>query len=117
MKNREIIAAINNINEFASIERESKTAKLPIAAEFTVMENLSMLKSAYDSYALTLDSIRARHTVNIEYQEGTSEEMQSEINELLNTERDGITVKKINKSDFKDGTLLSDMMLLEFMTE
>lgn len=118
MTNREIIVAINNINEFANTERESKAAKLPLNAEMTVMENLSMLTNAYKSYDMTLASINARYTADDLKDFNTSVKKNSEINELQVMERSDVKItKKIKKSDFKEGALLSDIMLLEFMEE
>lgn len=116
MTNKEIIVAINNINEFAGAEREAKTSKLPLSSELIVMENLNMLMEAYKPYMLTLNNINAKYTEEDLKNLNMAIKKNEEIAELQNTDRKDVKIKKkIKKSDFKEGTLLYDIMLLDFM--
>lgn len=124
MKNFEVMATINNVERFINREVENNKAFINTQAKFKLRKNLKALKNIYEIYNECLKELLTKYeiqpqedgSIKIDKDNPNAEKIQTELQDLLNTESE-VTLDIISDSDFTDDCLLGDMLLLEFMTE
>ncbi len=123
MKNFEVIATINNIERFINREVENNKAFINTQAKFKLRKNFKAFKNIYEIYneclkeSLTKYEIQPQKdgSIKIDKDNPNAEKIQTELQELLNTESE-VVIEKISINDFSEDCLLGDMELLNFMT-
>lgn len=102
ISNREVIANLNSIGVFMSIEKKLDKALLSATGELAVITNRRNLVKAYGPYEEALKTVG---------------DNKDEINELLDAQVEIDEFSKITSGDFKDGITSLGILALEFMTE
>lgn len=111
MKNREIIGAINGLNEFLSKERV-----LPVKVSYAISKNSKKLMEAYSVY----DPERAKIVEGYEEKsEEEKKETDKKLNELLDIDNEDVVLHKVPLEVLEtcENMTFNDFKSIEFMIE
>lgn len=128
MKNKEIIAHINGLNQMeerekAEIERNKDYKRMNIKVVYRIMKNKQELTKAIETYNACLKELLSKYNARVEEgkiipeDETKTMELLDEINDLLDIETD-VEIGKLNLEDFGDCVISqADMDAMNFMIE
>src|SRR5574344_329243 len=128
MKNKEIIAHINGLNQMeerekAEIERNNDYKRMNIKVVYRIMKNKQALTKAIETYNACLKELLSKYNARVEEGEIIPEdktktmELLDEINDLLDIETD-VEIGKLNLEYFGDCVISqADMDAMSFMIE
>ena len=108
MKNKEIIVALNNVATFQKKQQEKGTL-LDVKGQYYLKKNRDELLNAYKPYEETMNEIKENDALS-------EDEKNKQIKELLEVEVE-ISIQKIGLDNLKDGIVVEEIDMLEFMLD